>query len=656
MPRAALFAGPAIVVLASVFALLASLAYGGADAPLILDPGPAVRFGLPTAQLLLNLGEAGTVGALVFACFALDPAKREFSRALNVAASSAGVWTVAAGVGGILTFLSVYSQPLRVDEAFGNALGGFLAGTELGQAWVNTVLIAAAVTVFCFAVRNVTVLAFVTALAVAGMIPLSLQGHRGGTAEHDSATTAIFLHVLFASIWLGGLVTITVTRSLLTADRLTVVLRRFSSLALVCFLVVAASGYLSAQIRVDELRNLLSPYGILVLIKVAVLLILGLFGAAQRQFLIGRMQRSASGSRGYFWAIAAAELAFMGIASGVAAALAKTATPVREIPASELANPTPAELLTGSPLPPPVSFEHYFTLWNFDILWMLLCAFSIFFYLAAVFRLRKRGDRWPWHRTALWILGMLVLFFITNGGVNVYEKYLFSAHMLAHMTLGMLVPVLLVPGAPITLALRAIEKRGDGTRGPREWLMVAIHSRIFAVLANPLVAAGIFVGSLWVFYYSPIFSWATTDHLGHEWMIVHFLVAGYLFVQSLIGVDPSPVRSPYPIRLIVLLATMTFHAFFGLAMMTGTGLLLSNWYGAMGWNTGVTAISDQQAGGAIAWGVGEIPTVALAIAVAIMWSRSDARESTRIDRQADRDGEAELTAYNEMLARRARRP
>ena len=95
------------------------------------------------------------------------------------------------------------------------------------------------------------------------------------------------------------------------------------------------------------------------------------------------------------------------------------------------------------------------------------------------------------------------------------------------------------------------------------------------------------------------------------------------------------------------------HAFFGLALLSGSALLLADWYGAMGWGT--SAIADQQTGGGIAWSVGEIPTVILAIAVAIMWSRSDERESKRRDRQADRDGDAELEAYNEMLLKRASR-
>jgi putative copper resistance protein D len=131
-------------------------------------------------------------------------------------------------------------------------------------------------------------------------------------------------------------------------------------------------------------------------------------------------------------------------------------------------------------------------------------------------------------------------------------------------------------------------------------------------------------------------------------MVVHFLITGYLFVQSLIGIDPVPYRLPYPFRLVLLLGTMAFHAFFGLAIMSGTGLLLADWYGAMGWGT--DALADQQVGGGIAWSIGEIPTVALAITVAVQWSRSDAKESKRRDRHADRTGDAELEEYNARLA------
>jgi putative copper resistance protein D len=179
-----------------------------------------------------------------------------------------------------------------------------------------------------------------------------------------------------------------------------------------------------------------------------------------------------------------------------------------------------------------------------------------------------------------------------------------------------------------------------------------VHSPVGRLLAHPLVAAVLFAGSLVVFYYSPLFRWATTDHIGHEWMTAHFLITGYLFVQSLVGVDPVPYRLPYPLRLMVLLVTMAFHAFFGLALLQGSGLLLADWYGAMGWGT--SALADQQAGGGIAWSVGEIPTLVLAMVVAVRWAGSDERESRRLDRNAERTDDAELAAYNDMLARLGR--
>lgn len=653
MLRISRIAGPALLLAVAFFAAVVGLQFGGgAEAPILLDPGAVVRWGLPIAKLIVNLGLATTIGALLIAVFAMSPKRDEFSVTLDLAAAGAALWAVASAFTGFFTFLAVRNQPIDFTNAFGDVLASFLTTTELGQAWLATVLIAAVVTVLCFAVRNQSGLVLVLVLSVAGLIPMALQGHSGGTEDHDAATSAIFLHLLFAALWLGGLLAIAITQPQLTKNRLTLVLRRYSTVALISFIVVAVSGYVSAEIRVENLSNLLSPYGILVVVKVFALIMLGLFGAIYRNYAIRRLESSQIKSRGWFWWIVSAELAFMGLASGAAAALAVTPTPVPEVVASELPGSSPAAYLTGSPLPPPVSASNLFTLWSFDLIWVLICAFAVFFYLAGVWRLHKRGDRWPIYRTVFWILGMMLLFYITNGGVNVYEGYLFSMHMLGHMTLGMMIPVLLVPGAPITLAMRAIAKRTDGSRGAREWILLVVHSRYMAIIGHPIVAAAIFVFSLWIFYYTPLFRWATTDHVGHEWMIIHFLGSGYLFVQSLIGIDPSPHRPAFPIRLLLLLATMAFHAFFGLGLMTGTGLLLADWYGAMGWDTGITALQDQRIGGGIAWSVGELPTITLAIAVAIMWSRSDRRASVRYDRKADRDGDAELEAYNEMLAKR----
>jgi len=651
VPRIVRIAGPAVLLIVAVVAMIAALAFGGgASAPLLADPGALVRWGLPASTLIVNLSVAGVIGSLVLACFAFSPDRAEYGKALDFAAGSAALMTVASAVTGLFTFVSVSNVPLSADQTFTNGLSSFITSVSIGQAWLGITLIAAAVTVLCFAVRNQTALVFVAGLAIASIVPMAQQGHSADAAGHDAAVTSFGLHVLFAALWLGGLLTLVIVRKALDGDRLVVVLERYSSLALISFIVVAASGYVNAELRVGTLAQLATPYGILVLVKVAALGAIGLFGVLQRRYLIGRLK--VSDKRTAFWWIVTAELGFMGIASGVAAALARTATPVAE---KLGATPTPAEILTGQKLPPELTWDRMFLSWNFDLLWVLGCAFALFFYLAGVRRLRRRGDKWPIHRTIFWVAGLVLLFYITSGGINVYEKYLFSQHMLAHMVLTMMVPLLLVPGAPVTLAMRAIRKRADGSRGGREWILLAVHSRFAGVISNPIVAAVLFAGSLWLFYYTPLFRWATTDHIGHEWMITHFLITGYLFVQSLIGIDPVKYRLAYPFRLVLLLGTMAFHAFFGLSIMTNQGLLLADWFGAMGRAWGATPLVDQQTGGGIAWSVGEIPTVILAIVVAIQWSRNDDRETKRSDRNADRTGDAELNAYNERLAKLAQR-
>lgn len=70
-----------------------------------------------------------------------------------------------------------------------------------------------------------------------------------------------------------------------------------------------------------------------------------------------------------------------------------------------------------------------------------------------------------------------------------------------------------------------------------------------------------------------------------------------------------------------------------------------------GW--GIDPIRDQYLAGGIAWATGEIPALIVALVIAIQWARSDARLARSYDRQAARDGDAELRQYNEHLARLA---
>ena len=645
-PRTLRVAGPVILAVTALAAAVVALAYGGgADALLVGDPGPVVRWGLPIANLGVNLGAAAMAGSLVLALFALRAGDTEFDTALDLASVGAAVFTIAAGTTGFLTFLNTFNATPSADAAFGQALGRFLLDLDLGRAWLITTLAGAVMTVLAFAVRSWTSTLLVGILGLAAIVPMATTSHDGAAANHTAAVTTLALHIVGAAVWLGGLVLLVVLRASSTPQRMAHVLPRYSTIALVAFVVVALSGYARAALGLGSWEALLSAYGVIIVVKVAALLAIGLLGALYRRRLIARMGEGAAART--FWSLIALELAFMGIASGAAAALARTAPPIGDIP---ITDPTPAETLTGSPLPPELGLTQWLTVWDIDLLWVLVCGFAIFFYLAGALRLHRRGDAWPLYRTISWCAGILLLFWVVGGPVAAYENYLFSIHMVGHMLLTMAIPLLLVPGAPVTLAARAIRKRDDGTRGGREWILWTVHTPVARVLTNPLVAAALFIGSLWVFYYTDIFRWALNDHLGHLWMIAHFVITGYLFVQSLIGIDPVPYRLPYPFRLILLIGIMAMHAFFGISIMSQSGLMLADWFGSMGRTWGVPPLEDQYIGGGVAWSVGEIPTLILAIAVAIQWSRNDDRAQRRRDRHVDRVGDDELDAYNARLA------
>ena len=205
--------------------------------------------------------------------------------------------------------------------------------------------------------------------------------------------------------------------------------------------------------------------------------------------------------------------------------------------------------------------------------------------------------------------------------------------------------------AALVAALRALkpaEVRGD--RGPREWLTAFLGSRFTKVVAHPVVAGLLFIGSTYALYFSPAFEWMMRNHLGHIGMLMHFLLSGYLFYWVIIGVDPSPHKIPHVGRLLMLFVTMPFHAFFGIALMNMGEPLAPSWYESVQPPWGVSAVHDLQTGGAIAWGFGEIPTFIVLIAIVVQWAVSDQRISRRGDRQAARDEDAELARYNAMLS------
>ena len=243
----------------------------------------------------------------------------------------------------------------------------------------------------------------------------------------------------------------------------------------------------------------------------------------------------------------------------------------------------------------------------------------------------------------------------TNAGIASYAQVSFGLHMLQHMTVTMLGPILLVLGAPATLALRALKPATGNQRGAREWVTWFLHSWIAGILTNPFYVFIVYVIGLYGLYMTPIFGWLMGSHIGHIIMQVHFIAAGYLFYWVLIGIDPRPRPLPYWGRMLLLLIALGVHGFFAVILMMGSAPLAADWYSVVRPTWVTDPLQDSLFGGQIAWGLSEIPSLLVMIVIGVQWSRSDDREAKRIDRQADRDGNAELNAYNDRLAKLAER-
>ncbi|MBT2505686.1 cytochrome c oxidase assembly protein [Streptomyces sp. ISL-98] len=285
-----------------------------------------------------------------------------------------------------------------------------------------------------------------------------------------------------------------------------------------------------------------------------------------------------------------------------------------------------------------------------DAFFLVGCLLAIALYGWGVVRLRRRGDAWPVARTVLFVVGVLSVALVMCTKLNDYGMVMFSVHMVQHMVISMLSPILLLLGAPVTLALRALPVAGRGNRkGPRELLLMLLHSRYMKIVTHPAFTIPLFIASLYALYFTPVFDFLMSSKPGHLGMMLHFLAVGLVFFWPIMGVDPGPHRPGYVMRMLELFAGMPFHAFFGIALMMATQPMIGTYKNPPA-SLGIDALTDQNAAGGIAWAFSEIPSVLVLIALVFQWYRSEQRVARRADRAADRDGDKELAEYNAYLA------
>ncbi|GAB4605632.1 cytochrome c oxidase assembly protein [Mycobacterium avium subsp. hominissuis] len=622
------------------------------------DPGPVTTLGLPFLRAAGEIAAVLAVGSFLFAAFLVPPQPSgvldaDGYRALRLGTVASGVWAVCAALLVPLTLSDVSGHPvadLRPAQMW--SLAGLIT---TASAWRWTAILAAATTLASLPVLRWSWAPVLLAASLTTLIPLGLTGHSSAGGSHDLATNGLLIHLVAAALWAGGLLALLAyaLRGGQGGGHLGLATRRFSTIALWCWVAMALSGLVNAAVRVQPSDLLATGYGRLVLAKAAALCLLGGVGWRQRRVNVAALQAvsTLARARRALLRLTLIEAALFGLTFGIAVGLGRTAPPP---PPARL--PSIAEAEIGYDFDGPPTLTRILFDWRFDLIFGTAAIVLAGLYVAGVVRLRRRGDRWPPGRMSSWLLGCLVLLFVTSSGVGRYMPAMFSMHMVVHMCLSMLVPILLALGAPVTLALRALPAAGRGDPpGPREWLLAALHSRFSRLLTNPVVATVLFVAGFYGLYLSNLFDTTASSHAGHLLMNLHFLLSGYLFYWVVIGVDPTPRPIPPLAKLAVVFASLPLHAFFGVVLMGTRKVLGADYYRSLGFSWHTDLLGDQRLGGGIAWSAGEFPLVIVMLALLVQWARSDRRTAKRLDRAADRDDDAELAAYNAMLAQLAGR-
>ncbi|MFC7375205.1 CopD family protein [Brachybacterium sp. GCM10030268] len=546
----------ALTVLAVISVLAAGAAGGG---NLVLrGAGAMARAGAPVSAMLADLAAAVTLGGAVVAGWLLH-AEADRARVMTAVAVAAGITTLARGTSLAFSYAVATGQAVG-SVRFGSDLEVFLA-TDLGVWLVSALVIAAAATTIAVAgtsrgiARTVAVAAGLVAFASA------MTGHAGGGQNHEVATSTMLIHLLAVGIWLGGLAVLQLLPS--TARDDATVVRGFSHLALICWIALAVSGVWALSVRMNAPSEVLtSAYVQLGLAKAVLLVALGGLGVIQRRQLATGFAAEGPGHRaaGIYRRLAVLELALMGLAVAIAAAMSSSPPPAAEgIPPAG-----PAGILTGYPLPAAPDLGTVLTAWRpapFGM--MLACVLLLVWW-------RPRGPQRTRSASIRLVLGAAVLVALTSGPLNVYSKVLVSAHLLQHVLLLAVVGVLLGTALAVPARLRR-------ALSGRHWLAALVAGAPVALLA------GVYAG--------PLLRIALEGHAGHLVLQVLALTGGAVVtfaVRSLAGVRA---------RILVIAVPLALAVAGAVVLLSTDTLIAASWFGATGRRWWPDALADQQRGG-----------------------------------------------------------
>jgi cytochrome c oxidase assembly factor CtaG/putative copper export protein len=586
-----------------------------------------------------------TIGALLALAFlVLDKDGKlstSGSKIRSIISISAFAWFFSSVLNILFTLANILGESVTavLDPA---VLQSFVLQISLGQYLFFQTLIALFVAITS---RLLTSSGYTAILLLISLVAISapvFQSHAASSGSHALAIGSLLIHVIALSFWVGGVIAI----ALLNQDDRKISLPRFSQIALWAAIAVVISGVINASARLNFAAAWSSSYAYVVILKVLITFVLLYFGYKHRNYLAAKP----SVNWRAMTRLISVEAAIMIFVTALGSWLSSNQPPSRD--SQEPFNAALA--IAGMEMPDAPNFTRILFEYDPSIFVIGLLVLAVALYIKGVVILTRRGDKWPVGRTISFALGISAIDFATSGGLGVYAHFAFSWHMVAHMVLGMIAPIGIVLGAPITLALRTLPQSRDGQElGVRGLLIKALHSRYARVLTNPVVALAIFDGSLFALYFTSLFGGMMQSHQGHLFMSIHFILTGILFFHVIVGVDPNPRKVPHIIRIVILFAAMSIHAFFSVALMSASTLIDGGYFESLQRPWSLDLLADQRTGGAIGWAMGEIPILIALVATFIQWMRDDSHEAKRIDRNTARMAALgqpdELAQYNLYL-------
>lgn len=533
------------------------------------------------------------------------------------------IWTVAALL--MVPLEAADSSGLSLAQVLGD-ISTHLTSTPSVTAWFVMAVIGLITSLVSLLTRTMGALLLLAVAVTGSAVPVVVTGSVSVGLNHDFSTDAGAVSMI--ALVLAAAVTVAMA---LPADhsRPEAVAGRTRGPVMVCLAVALAGQLVVWWQGLAGVSPLSTRWGVA---RLMLLLALALWLAAR---VVGR--------RGLL------------IVEVVCAAVAITVTGAsgQLVPPRYLVPQTPVVNYLGYPLPPRPTVASLMLPGRPNLLMLVLAVAGVASYLLAVRRIRRGGLPWQAGRTIAWIIGWFIVAYLASAGLWSASSIMFSWHMLVHMLFNMLVPALLVMGAPTTLLRQVLDSGRDELMNPRAVLDSLLNWGPMKILFGPFIGWAVFVASFYVVYFTPVFGWLMRYHWGHQWMLLHFMAAGLLLFEFVIGLDELPSSLPHIGRLGFVITAMPFHSFFAVITMGAHQIIGRDYYLtlAVPWIHDLAA--NQNLGGQITWATGEPPMAVVLLALCVQWFLSDRRDQRRLDKAEDEGLEDSLAAYNEMLARMA---